>query len=105
MNYHQNLFSWALASCLGICYLIASGLPAYAGKNLSYDSYQESSKTFSSSSPKASGFAISLGAKALSNTHHNRNDSYIQPALFNRPPRRPPTAPPPRRSPSRPPRR
>ena len=101
MNYHQNLFSWALASCLGACYLIASGLPAYAGKNLSYDSYQESSKTFSSSSREASGFAISLGAETLSNPDHNRNDSYIQSDLFSRPP----TASPPRRPPGRPPRR
>lgn len=96
MNYCQKLLSWALAPCLGACYLIASGLPAYAGKDLSYDSYQGSRKTFSSSSRseasndfilgslhpyaallqpfssdissnEASGFVISLGTKALSN--------------------------------------
>ena len=132
MNYRQNLLPWALASCLGTCRLLTNGLPAHAGKNLSYDYYHESSKTFKSSSHpeasndailgnlnsnsafpqpfspgvssnEASGFEIPSLAKALSNTHHNRNDYSLQPFLFRRPPHGPPLPPPP--PPSRPPRR
>lgn len=129
MNYRQNLWLWAVASCLGTYYLLTSELPAYAGKSLSCDSSHESGKTFRSSfhseasndvilsldsdsallhypSPKvvldeASGFEMPLHAKALSNAYPNRNDSSLQPAEL----RRPPTTPSPRRSRGRPPRK